>query len=487
MAEHYGILSILPPAVALGLALWKKQIYPALLLGIWIGWWVLNDWNPLTATTATVASIVTVFTDSGNARILIYSLMVGSVLTLISATGGVDGFVKWVGDRRWVTNRRDAQLVPFFLGILITVESSITSLVAGTVGRPLTDRYRVSREKLAYICDSTSAPICVLVPFNGWGALVIGLLAIQEVASPVAVLLSSLRWNFYAMVAIVVVLATILGGRELGPMRRAERRAQKENKLLADGAHPMVGEDVLGVGTLPGLNPRPLNLILPVITMVVAIIAGILLTGRAAAPAGSSLWEIIQASSGSTAVLGAVLSSLAVLAVLNIRFGTHKHPERKGLSGQAFIDLAFKGMGGMIPVVTLLVLAFSLGGTVRELGTGAYVAGVISGVAGSKLAVVGLFLLACIMAFATGTSWGTFALMVPIAVPLAAALDGSLPMYLAAVLGGGVFGDHCSPISDTTIISSMAAASDHIDHVRTQIPYALIGAGIASTLYLIVA
>jgi Na+/H+ antiporter NhaC len=487
LVEHYGILSILPPIVALGLALWKKQIYPALLLGIWIGWWVLKGWNPLTATTATVTSIVSVFTDSGNARILIYSLMVGSVLTLISATGGVDGFVQWVGDRRWVTNRRQAQLVPFFLGILITVESSITSLVAGTVGRPLTDRYKVSREKLAYICDSTSAPICILVPFNGWGALVIGLLAVQGVASPVAVLLSSIVWNFYAMVAIVVVLTTILGRRELGSMRRAEKRAQEEGKLLADGAHPMVGEDVLSVGTLPGLRPRPMNLVLPVLTMVVAIVSGIILTGRAATPAGSSLWEVIQASSGSTAVLWAVLASLGVLAILNIRLGAGRHPERKGLSGQTFIDMVFKGMGGMIPVVALLVLAFSLGSTVRELGTGAYVAGVISGVAGSKLAVVGLFLLACIMAFATGTSWGTFALMVPIAVPLATAMDGSLPMYLAAVLGGGVFGDHCSPISDTTIISSMAAASDHIDHVRTQIPYALIGASIASVLYFIVA
>ena len=151
------------------------------------------------------------------------------------------------------------------------------------------------------------------------------------------------------------------------------------------------------------------------------------------------------------------------------------------------MDLTFKGMGGMIPVVTLLILAFALGITVRELGTGAYVAHIISGVAGSKAAVVGLFLLACIMAFATGTSWGTFALMVPIAVPLAEAMGGHLPLYLAAVLGGGVFGDHCSPISDTTIISSMASASDHMDHVRTQIPYALIGAGVATVMYLIVA
>jgi Na+/H+ antiporter NhaC len=485
--ETYGILSILPPAAALGLALWKKQIYPALLLGVWIGWLVLEGWNPLAATSSTITAIVAVFEDSGNTRIILYSLLVGSVLTLMSATGGVEGFVRWVGERRWVTDRRQAQLVPFFLGILITVESSITSLIAGTVGRPLTDRYQVSREKLAYICDSTSAPICMLVPFNGWGALVIGLLAVQGVASPVAVLLSSIVWNFYAMVAIGVVLVTILLGWEVGPMKKAERRALDEGKLMADDAHPLVGEDVLGVATLEGLRPRPTNLIVPVVTMIVAIILGIYFTGRAGAPEGSGLWEIIQASSGSTAVLWAVLASLAAIAVLNVRPGSDRHTRRTGMSGQTFMDLLFKGMGGMIPVVTLLLMAFALGSTVRELGTGAYVAGIISGVAGDKAAVVGLFLLACIMAFATGTSWGTFALMVPIAVPLASALGGHLPMYLAAVLGGGVFGDHCSPISDTTIISSMASASDHMDHVRTQIPYALIGAGIASLLYISIA
>ena len=171
--------------------------------------------------------------------------------------------------------------------------------------------------------------------------------------------------------------------------------------------------------------------------------------------------------------------SLVVLAVLNLR------PGKLGLG--KFIDLSFRGMGGMIPVVSLLVLAFALGDVVRQLGTGYYVAGIIAEVASVKLAVVGVFLIACLVAFATGTSWGTFAVMVPIAVPLAAALGGSVPMFLAAVLGGGVFGDHCSPISDTTIISSMAAASDHIDHVRTQIPYAVIGAGAAVVLYLLVA
>ena len=162
----YGIWSLLPPLAALGLALWKKQIYPALLLGIWTGWWVVAGWNPVAATGSTVSSVIAVFQDAGNTRILVYSLLVGSVLTLISATGGVEAFVAWVSQRRLVKNRRQAQLVPFLLGILITVESSITALVAGTVGRPLTDRFRVSREKLAYICDSTSAPVCILIPFN---------------------------------------------------------------------------------------------------------------------------------------------------------------------------------------------------------------------------------------------------------------------------------------------------------------------------------
>jgi Na+/H+ antiporter NhaC len=474
----FGIWSILPPVVALGLALWKKQIYPALLIGLWMGWLVVDGWNPVAATASTVASIVAVFEDAGNTRILIYSLLVGSVLTLICATGGVEGFIARVAERRWVTNRRQAQMVPFLLGLLITVESSITALVAGTVGRPLTDRYRVSREKLAYICDSTAAPICILVPFNGWGALVIGLLAVQGVPDPVAVLLASIRWNAYPVVAILLVLATILLGREIGPMRAAERRAQEEGKLLADGAQPMVAEEVLSATPDPSITPRAVYLVLPVVVMVGAIVAGILITGRQGSSCDAGLWDMIQASSGSTAVLWAVLASLAVLAVIGL--GPCRMP------GRVFVEHVFKGMGGMIPVVTLLVLAFALGAVVRELGTGAYVAGIIGGAASSKVAVAGSFVLAAFMAFATGTSWGTFALMVPIAVPLAAALDGSLPLHLAAVLGGGVFGDHCSPISDTTIISSMASASDHMDHVRTQIPYALVGAAAAVLFYLIV-
>lgn len=474
----FGIWSLLPPLAALGLALWKKQIYPALLLGIWMGWLVVDGWNPIAATGSTVTSIVAVFQDAGNTRILLYSLLVGSVLTLIGATGGVEAFVARVAERRWVSNRRQAQMLPFLLGILITVESSITALVAGTVGRPLTDRYRVSREKLAYICDSTSAPVCILVPFNGWGALVIGLLAVQDVGNPVAFLLASIRWNFYPMIAIILVLVTILTGWEFGPMRKAERRATEEGKLLGDDAKPMVADDVLTTETLAGIEPRASHLVLPVVTMVTAIVAGILVTGTLGSSDDAGLWEVIQASSGSTAVLWAVLASLAVLAV--IALGRCRMP------GRVFIDLIFKGIGGMIPVVTLLLLAFALGGVVRELGTGAYVAGIISGAAGAKVAVAGSFLLAAFMAFATGTSWGTFALMVPIAVPLAVAQGGPLPLYLAAVLGGGVFGDHCSPISDTTIISSMASASDHMDHVRTQLPYALLGGAMTLLLYLIV-
>ncbi len=419
-----------------------------------------------------------VFSDAGNTRILLYSLAVGGTLTLMSATGGVQGFVNWLEKKRWVRNRTQAQLVPFLVGVLVTVESSITSLVAGTVGRPLTDRFKVSREKLAYICDSTSAPICILVPFNGWGAFILGLLAVQGVESPVALLFQSIRVNFYPMAAIVIVFLSIVRKWNLGPMKAAELRAQHEGKVYGDGARPMVADDVVGVKPLEGIQYRAVNLVAPVITMVVSIVVGIYATGRLSAGEDAELWDIIKASSGSTAVLWAVIMSLVVLAALNLF---------RGLPLNTFVDLIFKGMGGMIPVVSLLLLAFALGDAVRQLGTGVYVAGVISGVLSTKMAVIGLFLISCFVAFSTGTSWGTFAVMVPIAVPMATTLDGSTPMFLAAVLGGGVFGDHCSPISDTTIISSMASASDHIDHVRTQIPFATVGAAVTIVIYLIIA
>jgi len=421
---------------------------------------------------------VNVFSDAGNTRILLYSLAVGGTLTLMSATGGVQGFVNWLEKKRWVRNRTQAQLVPFLVGVLVTVESSITSLVAGTVGRPLTDRFKVSREKLAYICDSTSAPICILVPFNGWGAFILGLLAVQGVESPVALLFQSIRVNFYPMAAIVIVFLSIVRKWNLGPMKAAELRAQHEGKVYGDGARPMVADDVVGVKPLEGIQYRAVNLVAPVITMVVSIVVGIYATGRLSAGEDAELWDIIKASSGSTAVLWAVIMSLVVLAALNLF---------RGLPLNTFVDLIFKGMGGMIPVVSLLLLAFALGDAVRQLGTGVYVAGVISGVLSTKMAVIGLFLISCFVAFSTGTSWGTFAVMVPIAVPMATTLDGSTPMFLAAVLGGGVFGDHCSPISDTTIISSMASASDHIDHVRTQIPFATVGAAVTIVIYLIIA
>ena len=449
-----------------------------MLFGLWLGWLVLNNWNPISATGSTVASIVNVFSDAGNTRILLYSLAVGGTLTLMSATGGVQGFVNWLEKKRWVRNRTQAQLVPFLVGVLVTVESSITSLVAGTVGRPLTDRFKVSREKLAYICDSTSAPICILVPFNGWGAFILGLLAVQGVESPVALLFQSIRVNFYPMAAIVIVFLSIVRKWNLGPMKAAELRAQHEGKLYGDDARPMVADDVVGVKPLEGIQYRAANLVAPVITMVVSIVVGIYVTGRLSAGEDAELWDIIKASSGSMAVLWAVIMSLVVLAALNVL---------KGLPLSTFVDLVFKGMGGMIPVVSLLLLAFALGDAVRQLGTGVYVAGVISGVLSTKMAVIGLFLISCFVAFSTGTSWGTFAVMVPIAIPMAITLGGSTPMFLAAVLGGGVFGDHCSPISDTTIISSMASASDHIDHVRTQIPFATVGAAVTIVIYFIIA
>tara|TARA_B100000700_G_scaffold331807_1_gene469215 strand:- start:27032 stop:28474 length:1443 start_codon:yes stop_codon:yes gene_type:complete len=477
--EHYGILSLLAPLGALVFALWKKQIYLALLFGSWLGCFVLNSWNPFFATTDTIETIIHVFSNTGNTRIIIYSLAVGGTLTLITATGGVRGFIHWLEKRKWVKNATHAQLVPFLVGLLITIESSITSLIAGTIGRPLTDQYKISREKLAYICDSTSAPICILIPFNGWGAFIVGLLSVQGITSPVSILFQSIAFNFYPIVAIMIVFVCIIYNWNIGPMSIAETRAKEEGKLFNDNARPLLGDDILGVKPLKNIKPKAYNLVAPLITMVLVIIIGIYVTGRLnIGNEEINFWNIIKFSSGSTAVLWSVIMSLIVIAMLNIF---------RDLSLTDYIDFIIKGMAGMIPVVTLLVLAFSLGDVVRELGTGVYIAGIISNVLNIKMATVGLFIISCLMAFSTGTSWGTFAVMIPIAIPMAIELNSAIPMFLGAVLGGGIFGDHCSPISDTTIISSMASGSDHIDHVRTQMPYAIIGGTISISLYFFLA
>jgi tetracycline resistance efflux pump len=464
--EHPTWLSVLPPLVAIVTALVTKQVFLSLFAGIWLGWIILDGGSVVVGLGDAIQALVDVFKDSGNTRVVIFSALVGSLIALTQRSGGVDGFIRWVTEKGYVATRRGAQLLATFIGLGIFVESSITCLVSGAIARPLFDKFRLSREKLAYICDSTSAPVCILLPMNGWGAFIMGVLSAQGVAEPLKTLLYANFFNFYAILAVVLVFVLVLTGKDFGPMARAEKRALETGKVLRDGAEPLVSTEVLSLPAKDGIEPKASNMLVPMLVMLGMMPVGLLVTGKGNLLAGS----------GSTSVLWAVLLAILVAGIMY---------RVQGIFGlNEIMDLVFKGVGGLMPLALLMMLAFAIGATSGALKTGIYLAGLAEGLISPALVPAVLFVLSGFIAFSTGTSWGTFAIMLPIGIPMVNVLGGSLYLTVGAVLAGGVFGDHCSPISDTTIISSMAAGSDHVDHVNTQLPYAVAVASFCAVLFL---
>jgi Na+/H+ antiporter NhaC len=393
--------------------------------------------------------------------------MIGAVITFTQYSGGMKGFVNWIVGKGIVKTRKSAGFLAWFLGVIIFIESSICVLVAGAVSRPIFDRLKISREKLAYILDSTSAPKCIIVPLNAWGAFVLGLLAAQGMEDPVRTFISSIPFNFYAIIALAMVLIVVLTEKDAGPMRAAEKRVRDEGKLLRDGAEPLISDDVIMMPEKEGVPLRAINMVIPVVVMVATMPIVLLISGK------GNLME----GSGTLAVLWAV--------ILGLLAGASAYLIQGIMTVKEITDTFMKGVGGLIPVASLMMLAFAIGDTCGALGTGPFVAQAAKAALHPGVVPAVVFILSSFIAFSTGTSWGTFAIMIPIAVPMVHIIGLHPGLIVAAVLGGGVFGDHCSPISDTTIISSMAAATDHIDHVRTQIPYALAAGGVAFFLFLI--
>lgn len=453
-------VSLIPPLLAIGLAIATRQVYLSLAAGIWAGWTVLSGWNPVTAAGAAIDGTVAVLADDSNAKVILFTLVIGALIATVEASNGVRGFVSWLEHRRFIDSPRKAQLLPFVTGIIIFIESNITVLVAGAVGRPLFDRLRISREKLAYIIDSTSAPICILIPLNAWGAYILGILGSLGVEHPLAAFLETIPLNLYALVAVALTGFTIMTGFEMGPMKKAEART-KAGKVLWDGATPLVDTEVLAPPANEKIPERAMNMLLPIGAMVLTMPIALFVTGNGDMRAGS----------GATSVLWSVMMGL-IVAWLLLLF-------QRAYTIDELVRLGLKGAGGLVSMALVLLLALSLAAVANRLGTGAYVAEITSGILPPPLFLPLTFVVAAFVAFSTGTSWGTFAIMLPISVPAAMTLGLPVAPFIAASLSGGVFGDHASPISDTTIIASMASATDHIDHVRTQLPYALLAGGIA--------
>ena len=458
--------SVIPPLLAIGLAIATRQVILSLSIGLWMGAWLLGSGNPLAAIPQAIDAVINVFTDPGDTRVLVFTLVIGGLIATIEKLGGVRGFIHLLQEKKWVTGPGRAQWLAFGTGVVVFIESNITLLIAGAISRPLFDRYRVSREKLAYIIDATSAPICVLIPLNAWGAVIVSLLASSGIENPIDVFIGAILLNFYAIFAVLVCALVIWSDFDIGPMRAAQKRTM-EGRFLWPNATPMVDPSLIEAEQSRQPQDSAKLMLLPVLALVLSMPLGLFITGEGDLTAGS----------GSTSVLWAVLIALGVAwaIVLGSRRATL----------ETLMQLFLKGAGGLLPVAMILLFSLALGDVANALGTGVFVAQLAQETIPSALLLPLLFLLSAFIAFSIGSSWGTFAIMIPLAMQIVAALDMNASVFLAAVLSGAVFGDHASPISDTTVVASMAAATDHIDHVRTQLPYALISAGLATVAFFV--
>ncbi len=452
---EYGIISILIPLFTIFLAIITKDVIVSLLGGIFTGFLVLNAYNPLEAFTAVFDGVIALFSEGWIAKTIFFILLVGAIIKLLNISGAVDSFVAYLSQKsKKIDSPKGAMLLAYFIGVIIFIESSITSLVAGTVAKPLCDKNGVSREKLAYICDSTSAPICSLIPLNGWGALLLGLIitAVDSkviMGEPVALLIASIPYNFYALITLAIVLVVIYSKRDIGPMKDA-----KPIPYIAP-----IDEN--------NIEATPYKMLLPILVMIVMVPLVLYITGEG---------DIFKGS-GSTSVYYAVIVALLFIYLYFI--------PTKALTHQQYFKGLYEGIGEMIPLGLIMVFALLIGKVIGDLGTAQYLADLLSGNISPVFMPMFIFLVAGLTAFSTGTSWGTFSIMMPIGLALGAVMGLEIPLVIAAVISGGIFGDHASPISDTTIISSMAADCNHVEHVRTQLPYALIAGVLAALAFLI--
>jgi len=448
-------LSILPPIVAIIVVIWKKEVILALLLSVFCAEFLLtfnNNTSVLSSPINSIERIIATIGDSGNARILLFSLLVGALLAFIRDSGGVAATVNKLVASGIASSKRRVGGITMFTGIAVFIESNLSVLTSGILARGLFDKYKMSRARLAYIIDSTSAPVCILILLNGWGAYVLALLSTYELEqNPLQILWATLPYNIYAWLTLVVVGYTIVSDKVHGPMKQAEIDLDSTDSSLK---------------TTEATKSR--FMLVPMIVMVGGMLGFMLYTGEGDLTAGS----------GSKSVLYATFLA-CIVAYTMLVFS--KRTDHKGA-----IKMGFGGISELLPLVTIVLLSITLGASLKELGTGLFVAGIVGNHLALYLVVPMLFVAGGIISFTTGTSWGTFAILIPIGMPLVQSLGLPPAFVLAAILGGGIFGDHCSPISDTTAISSLAAGCDLLTHVRTQLPYALAVGGTTIVAYILI-
>ena len=445
-----SIFSLLPPLVAIVIAIWRKNALFALLCGVILCYLMTANGDPIEGVTATVFGIGGVFSSLGNVYIVSFSLLIGALVTLMNQSGAVNGFIKHLASLNLVKNSRQASVLPTVIGTSIFTDTNLSMFTAGMASQKLFDHHGLSRARLAYLVDSTCAPISILFLVNGWGAYVLGLLDGYSFEDPVGILIGTLGYNFYAIIAVALAYYTAFSGRVFGPLKHADSVITDKQKATVEhvaSAHIMW---------------------LPMLSLLLGTFILLWITGDGD----------IRRGSGAFSVFWSVVAALVFLVTLIIR--------HKLMSLSVIFKTIITGIKAMSPAVAILVLSFAFGDAIKALGTGVYVSQLINVEVPLYLMAPILFIAAAIMAFATGTSWGTFAILIPIAVPIAQQSGLPIEFLVAAVLGGGIFGDHASPISDTTVVASIASGCDHFEHVKTQLPYALFGAVVTLIIYVLI-
>ena len=457
-----GWLSIVPPILAIALALLTKEVYSSLFIGILSGMLIyafLGGGTVFSAASMTFDMMSSKIAD--NAYMIIFLALLWAVVSLVSKSGGSQAYGRWAGRR--LNSKRSAAFATSLLGILIFIDDGFNCLTVGTVMRPITDRLRISREKLAYIIDATAAPVCIIAPVSSWAVAVASEVS-QE--NGFHAFLSTIPYNFYALMTILMVFFISFTGRDFGPMKKAEKAAREQ----AAQAESQQAED--------RTKGHVLDLVLPILVLIVCAILGMAYVGGFFE--GVSFSEAIGYNPTAGLSLGAFAGLITALLM---------YLPRKLMKPKEFIDCIVGGIGNIVPPMLILILSWSLGGVCRQLlGTGVFISGFVS----SSNLPLGLlpfliFVIAALMSFSMGTSWGTFGMLIPIVTMICAAdgAQGLLIPALGATLAGSVYGDHCSPISDTTILASTGADCKHIRHVETQLPYATLVAVICAVGYLI--
>ena len=497
-----GWFSLFPPLLAILMALLFREVVSALFAGVWLGALAVAGFDPLQATWRTVDTFLVPAlgdVDGGHTQIVIFSVLLGGMVGVISRNGGTMGIVEAVAP--FARTARRGKLATWLAGLAIFFDDYANTLIVGNTMRPITDRLRISREKLAYLVDSTAAPVAALVPISTWVGYEISLIgqgleiaAGQNpelagsllTANPFTIFIHTIPYLFYPLLALFFVFLTSLTDRDFGPMAAAETRAITGGGLFREGAQ--LATDTTGDVMQP-VEDAPhqwWNAGIPVLTVVVTVLGGLWFDGRANAGAGASPMDIFGSADPFNALLWGSLAGCLMAIALSV--------VQRILTLTEAVDALVGGFRAMVLAVVVLVLAWSLGAVTEQIGTAQYLTQLLSGAVALQLIPVLVFATAAATAFATGTSWGTMAILLPLVIPLTVSLGGAVGFEtpegtysillgsISSVLAGAIFGDHCSPISDTTVLSSTASACDHVDHVRTQLPYAILVAVVAMAL-----